>query len=140
MNWGLLTGPDRLVLEDGCQLRLLSAFEVLQARAQARDLAGEEREMALCANACLLAKAVLRDEKAKFRNGEEVLNQLTVEQINRLAKLWMEFNRQVNPGLGVEEGEADKLKKAWSTRLMSALSGACSVPSACCPPRRRRGK
>ena len=140
MDWGLLTGPDRLVLEDGCQLRLLSAFEVLQARAQARDLAGEAREMALCANACLLAKAVLRDGQPKFRDGEDVLSRLTVEQINRLAKLWMEFNRQVNPGLGVEEEEADKLKKAWSTPGRSGCTGACCEPSQPCPRKNGSGR
>lgn len=133
MDRGLLSGPDRLEMEDGQQMRLLSAFEVLQAKAEARGLADEARERALCANACLLAKAILRAGEPKFRNGEQVLRELTVEQINGLAKRWMEFNRQVNPGPGVDEEEADRLKKAWSTPGRSGCTGACCEPFQPCP-------
>ena len=128
MKWGLLSGPERLELEDGLQLRLLSAFEVLQARAEARDLAGEEREMALCANACLLAKAVLCDGQPRFRDGAQVLAELTVEEVQRLAGLWAQFNREVNPGADVDEAEVDRLKKAWSTPGRNGCTGACYVP------------
>ena len=130
-----MSGPDRLELEDGQQMRLLSAFEVLQAKAQARSLAGEEREVALCANACLLAKAILCDGEPRFRDGEQVLRQLTVEQIYDLASRWAAFNRQVNPGLGVDEEEADRLKKAWSTPGRSGYTGACCEPFRPCPRR-----
>ena len=125
MSWGLLSGPERLELQDGRQLRLLSAFEVLQARAQARELAGEEREMALCANACLLAKAVVCNGKPQFRDGEQVLAEMTVEEIEHLAGLWAGFNRRVNPGMRVDNTEVDRLKKAWSTPGKSGCTGAC---------------
>ena len=107
MKWGLLDGPERLELEGGRQLRLLSAFEVLQARGEARRLAGEEREMALCANACLLARAVLRGDEPEFRDGEQVLAELTVEEIDRLAGAWARFNRQVNPGAQIDEEQVE---------------------------------
>ena len=45
----MLERRERLKLEDGRELRLLSALEVLEAR--------REAEAALCANACLLARA-----------------------------------------------------------------------------------
>ena len=125
MSWGLLSGPERLELQDGRHLRLLSAFEVLQARAQARELAGEEREMALCANACLLAKAVVCNGKPQFRDGEQVLAEMTVEEIEHLAGLWAGFNRRVNPGMRVDNTEVDRLKKAWSTPGKSGCTGAC---------------
>ena len=125
MNWGLLDGPERLELGGGTQLRLLSALEVLQARAEARELAGEEREMALCANACLLARAMLRDGAMPFRNGAQVLAELTVEEIERLAGVWAGFNREVNPGVRVDDAEAERLKKAWSTPGRSGCTGAC---------------
>ena len=125
MNWGLLDGPERLELGGGTQLRLLSALEVLQARAEARELAGEEREMALCANACLLARAMLRDDATPFRDGAQVLAELTVEEIERLAGVWAGFNREVNPGARVDDAEAERLKKAWSTPGRSGCTGAC---------------
>lgn len=125
MNWGLLDGPERLELGGGTQLRLLSALEVLQARAEARELAGEEREMALCANACLLARAMLRDDATPFRDGAQVLAELTVEEIERLAGVWAGFNREVNPGVRVDDAEAERLKKAWSTPGRSGCTGAC---------------
>ena len=134
-----MSGPERLKLEHGQQLRLLSAFEVLQARAEARSLAGEEREMALCANACLLARAVLCHGAPKFRDGEQVLRELTAEQIGGLARLWMEFNRRVNPGPGMDEEEADRLKKAWGTPGRSGCTGACCEPSQPCPRRTGSG-
>ncbi len=135
MKWGLLSGPERLELEGGRQLRLLSAFEVLQARAQARELAGEEREMALCANACLLAKAVMRGHEPQFRDGAQVLAELTVEEIGQLAGLWARFNREVNPGPNVDDAEANKLKKAWSTPGRSGCTGACCEHFQPCPRR-----
>ena len=125
MNWGLLDGPERLELGGRTQLRLLSALEVLQARAEARELAGEEREMALCANACLLARAMLRDDATPFRDGAQVLAELTVEEIERLAGVWAGFNREVNPGARVDDAEAERLKKAWSTPGRSGCTGAC---------------
>ncbi|MBQ3557449.1 MAG: hypothetical protein IJA11_06600 [Oscillospiraceae bacterium] len=135
MQWGLLNGPERLELEDGRQLRLLSAFEVLQARAEARQLAGDGREMALCANACLLARAVLCGEAPQFRDGTQVLAELTVEEIERLAGRWARFNRTVNPGPKVDDEEADRLKKAWSTPGRSGCTGACCELFQPCPRR-----
>lgn len=135
-----MNGPERLEVEGGLQLRLLSAFEVLQARGEARALAGEERELALCANACLLAKAVLQGETPRFRDGEQVLREWTVEEISRLAKLWLEFNRKVNPGPGVAEEEADKLKKAWHTPERSGCTGVCCERFRPCPQRNGSGR
>lgn len=137
MNWGLLDGPEQLELEQGRKLRLLSAFEVLQARAEARHLVSEEREMALCANACLLAKAVLCGDAPAFRDGEQELEQLTVEEIQRLAGLWSEFNREVNPGPKIDDEQVDTLKKAWSTREERGCTGACC--EAFRPCRRKNG-
>ena len=57
----MLERRERLKLEDGRELRLLSALEVLEARREAEGLARGEAEAALCANACLLARALERD-------------------------------------------------------------------------------
>ncbi len=133
MDRGILAGPDRMELKDGRQLRLLSAFEILQARREAVWLAQEERERALCSNACLLARALLKDDAPVFQSGEQVLEQMTVEQIGSLSGLWADFNRKVNPGPDTGDDEVDALKKVWSTPGMSGCTGACCDPFQPCP-------
>lgn len=138
----LLAGRVRetLPLGDGTQLRLLTAFEILEVGREAAAMAQRDREKALCSNACLLAKAVVRDGIPVFRSGAEVLEKLRVEEIADLSRQWAAFNRRENPSPEDEKERVDTLKKAWSTRLMSALNGVCSAVLACFPPRRRQGK
>lgn len=123
----LLSAPKRLMLEGEDSLRLLTAMEVLEARREGAELAEGDREKALCANACLLARALERKGKPLFSSGRAVLEKMRVEEIARMAELWGEFNREVNPSVRLERKELDGLKKAWSTRRKSALCGACSV-------------
>ena len=112
MSWSILAGKDRLRLENGMQLRLLSALEVLQARREAGELAMEERERALCSNACLLAMA-LEDGAGQrvFADGRAVLAGLRLEEIASLARRWSQFNQEENPGLDVDEQQLEQLKK-----------------------------
>jgi hypothetical protein len=123
--WG---GASAVDWEDGETLRLLTAMEVLQARREAETLSqGDERERALCSNACLIARALERDGAPVYPSGKAVLEGMRVEEIGRLASVWAEFNRNCNPSAQEGEEAAQPLKKAWSTRLMSALNGACST-------------
>lgn len=122
----LLNRKDRLTLEDGTQLRLLSALEVLEARREGEELAQGEGERALCANACLLARALEENGKPVFPSGQAVLEQLSAREVARLARLWDELDRAENPSPEDGEEEARALKKAWSIRLMSAFAGVCS--------------
>jgi len=133
----LLSRRDRLTLEDGTQLRLLSAQEVLEARREAEKLAQGDGERALCANACLLARAL--DEKGKpvFDSGREVLENLSAREVARLAKQWDGLDRAENPSPEDGEEAVQAIKKAWSTRLMSAFAGVCSRPLGRSP--RKRG-
>ena len=64
MVWSILAGADRMELENGMELRLLSALEVLEARREAAQLAESQGERALCSNACLLAR--WRAEKSRY--------------------------------------------------------------------------
>lgn len=135
----LLGGRRRLDLGEGLTLRLLSAMEVLEARREAGALAQEGRERALCANACLLAKALERDGRPLFDSGRAALEGLRIEDIAALARRWARFSREENPS--PEEGEeADALKKAWSTRLRRAFAGVCSKHSGPSPRRRGQGR
>ena len=137
MGGGFWNGPDGVRVKEG-RLRLLSAREVLDARREGDALARDGRERALCRNACLIAKALERHGKAVFSDGAAALEGLRVEDIARLSDAWAAFNREHNPSALDGEQEIERRKKAWSTRLMSAFSGACSACSALCPPRSGR--
>lgn len=120
---------DHLPVAEG-ELRLLSAWEVLEARREGLELAGEGGERALCADACLVAKALTRKGRPVYSCGRQVLEDLRVEEIVRLADQWGEFNRARNPSPLDGGEETERRKKAWSTRLTRAFSGVCSVLSA----------
>lgn len=124
---GVRSGP-RLDLGEGRSLRLLTALEVLETRREAAELGQEEREKALCSNACLLSRALEKKGGPLYPNGQAVLQALRVEEIDQLAQRWSAFNQRENPSILMGEEEVNARKKAWSIRLMSALNGVCSGP------------
>lgn len=124
---GILSRPHRRKLDGGLELRLLSALELLEARREAGSLAQCGREQALCSNACLLARALERRGIPVYEDGAAVLNALTAGEIGRLSQQWAAFDLDNNPTPEDGEERWEPLKKAWSTRLMSAFSGACST-------------
>lgn len=85
---GLVAAADHKRLADGTSLRILTAMEVLQARREAWDLCNEEQELALCSNACILARAWERGKKPCYGSGEEILKKLSVSRILELAHTW----------------------------------------------------
>lgn len=111
MGLSILAGKDRKRLDNGMDLRLLSALEVLQARREAETLAQGERERALCSNACLLARALTAQNKPVFESGQAVLGALTVHEIAALSRQWREFDRSENPALEISAGELEDIKK-----------------------------
>ena len=127
MEHSILARRDRIALDNGMDLRLLSALEVMQARREAEELAGGDRERALCSNACLLARALEQSESRTpvFADGRGVLAALTVEEIAALARRWGEFNRAVNPGPGVDAEGLEIVKKNSVTAPMSDCAGGC---------------
>lgn len=134
MTGSVLNLPRTRELGGGWTLRLLSAWEELECRSEGEALAAEERDLPLCANACLLARALLQNGRSAFSGGREVLEKLTAGQIAELARRWGEFDRACDPAPWDEKAVAET-KKAWSTRLMSAFAGACSGRSGPCPPK-----
>ena len=138
MELGILAGPERADAGGGRTLRLLSAREVLEARREGDELARDGGERALCRNACLIARALEHRGRPVFESGQAALDALRVEDIAALADAWAGFNRAQNPSPLDGEQEIERRKKAWSTRIMSAFSGACSGCSALCP--RRNGQ
>ena len=113
MALSILAGRDRMALDNGFDLRLLSALEVLQARRESLELAGDGREQALCSNACLLARALEHEQSGEpvFPSGLAALAGLTVEEIASLAARWSEFSRSENPGPEISREGLEKLKK-----------------------------
>ena len=139
MDRAFWAGPDRVKVKEGT-LRLLSAREVLEARREGDALAQDGKERALCRNACLIARALERGGKPVFESGQAALDGLRVEDVARLADRWAAFNRECTPSPLDGEEEIQRRKKAWSTRVMSAFSGACSACLALCPPRIGRNR
>ena len=127
MALSILAGRDRLSLDDGFDLRLLSALETLQARREGMELAGDDRERALCSNACLLARALERSEDRKpvFSDGQAVLAGLTAEEIAALAARWSRFSRENDPGLDLSEEALEEVKKNSVTAPASGCAGGC---------------
>lgn len=116
MPLSILAGRDRMPLENGFDLRLLSALEVIQARREAAELAGDGRERALCSNACVLARALERteDQAPVFAGGREVLAGLTAAEIAALSARWAAFSRENDPGLELSYEELEKVKENLS--------------------------
>ena len=127
MDSSLLARQDRVHLDNGMDLRLLSALEVLQARREAGELACEDRERALCSTACLLARAQERTENHTpvFPDGQSVLAGLTVEEIGALAARWAQLRRRSDPGLDVSQTELEKLKKNFAGPPLNGSDGGC---------------
>ena len=127
MGLSILAEKDRISLENGMDLRLLSALEVLQARREAAQLAGEDRERALCSNACLLARALEKteDRSPVFADGQAVLAALTVEEIGTLARRWSEFHRSADPGLGLDREGLENVKKNSVLTGENGCAGGC---------------
>ena len=123
----ILAQRERVSLGNGMALRLLSALEVLQARREAGELAGEDRERALCSNACLLARALEQEEEHKpvFSDGRAVLAGLTVEEIGSLAARWSVLRRESDPGLNVKEEELENVKKNSAVTRENGCGGGC---------------
>ena len=138
MDWlKLAAGQEVKPMPGGFGLRLLSAMEVLEAKREAKTLSEENAEDgALCANACIIARAWVKQNQPVFASGEAVLKGLSVSQILRLSRLWVQFDREENPGINLTKEDLDALKKAWSTRPRNACAGVCSVPLGFCLPRR----
>ena len=119
MTLDMSGGGTLSIREDGLRV-------YLEARREATALAGEDRDRALCSNACLVARAVVRRGRPVYGSGEEVLHRLTVGQVETLARRWMAFYQEEGLGTGLERSRLDQLKKAWSTCRGSAFGGMCS--------------
>lgn len=107
----ILAQVDKMSLENGMELRLVSAWELLDIRREAMELSTVPEDRALCMNACLIGKALELEGEAVFDSGMAVLRGLSVEEIGSLAKEWGAFNQKVNPAPSLGEEALEELKK-----------------------------
>lgn len=115
-DWLRLAAQNHIkTLPDGKALRLLTSRELLEAKREAASLAANGKETAVCSNACILARAVLKKGQQLYHSGSEVLSLCTPEQIENLTKQWAAFNREENPGLATNGVRLDQLKKSLDT-------------------------
>ena len=108
----LAGGLTALPLADGAALVLLTSRQVLEAKGEALALAQEGLDPALCANACLVARALTRAGERIYPSGRAVLEALAPEDIESLAGTWAAFDRRENPGLGTHPARVEELKTA----------------------------
>ncbi len=73
-------------------LHAISAQELLQAHAQAKEMAEHQPEAeGLYLNACILAKAARKDGRRVFADGAHVMRMLSAEQIAQWAERYLEL-------------------------------------------------
>lgn len=107
----ILADVDRMALENGMELRLVSAWEVISIRQEADQLAGGAEHYPMCLNACLISRALEHEGSPVFSSGAKVLSGLTGEEIAQLARMWGRFNKSVNPSPSVSSEQLETLKK-----------------------------
>lgn len=107
----ILAQVDKMSLDNGMELRLVSAWELLGIRREAMSLSTSAEDRALCMNACLIGKALEAEGVAVFDSGKAVLQGLSVEEIGALAKEWGAFNQKVNPAPSMKKEDLEELKK-----------------------------
>lgn len=112
-DWLTLAGGlTALPLADGAALVLLTSRQVLETKREALALTQEGLDPALCANACLVARALTREGRRVYPTGRAVLESLSPEDIEDLARTWAAFDRRENPGLGVPPAQVEEWKTA----------------------------
>ena len=95
----------------GAAFRLLTDWELREAHREALSLAGEGQERALCSNACLVARGLVKqDGRPVYGSGAEVLKCLSPAQVQDLAGRWADFDRKENPGLGSDRQRVEEIK------------------------------
>lgn len=113
MDRGLLNlvAGERRVSRGEYELRILSAWELMQAQREAAEIPGEEETEALRRNAAILSRAVYRGGMRMFPSGQAVLEQWTGERIGGEMGAYRKLAEQVDPDCGQEERVRELMKE-----------------------------
>ena len=82
------------------KLRILTAWELLQAQAEAERCCETPEAMGLWQNACLIARAAVRWGRRRYRNGADVLRRCTPEEIEEWTLLYRRMAERLDPHCG----------------------------------------
>lgn len=93
------------------QMVLLTARALLALRLEA-ERAEDAYTQALCGNAALIAQCLRRDGEAVFASGDEVLDSLSVEEINSIVARYRQWSAQIDPAYGSDGESIEAIKKA----------------------------
>lgn len=93
----------------------------MQVRREAMELAVNEMDLPLCANACLVARALVCAGERVYTDGRAVLDGLSAEEIEALAERWAAFRREKGVGLGLGEKRLDALKASLAAQPRQRL-------------------
>lgn len=121
-DWLKASAPAALLpLEGGRALRLLTEAEEMAARREAMELAVNEMELPLCSNACLVARALVCEDERVYADGRAVMDGLSGEEIEALARRWAEFRREHGVGLGLGAERLERLKASLAAQPRQRL-------------------
>lgn len=93
----------RRVDRQGHELRILSAWALLQAQQEAETMEGPEETKALRGNACVLSRAVYRGGMRLFPSGQSVLESWSGEKIAEEMGAYRALAKRVDPDCGQEQ-------------------------------------
>lgn len=95
------------------RMRLLTAWELLEARAEAERCCTDAAALGLWQNACLLARAVTRWGRRPWADGAAVLKQCRPEEIEAMALRYQAMAECCDPHCG----QAEKKTEAMMEKL-----------------------
>ena len=93
----------------------------MQVRREAMELAVNEMDLPLCSNACLVARALVCEGERVYADGRTVLDRLSSEEIEALARRWAEFRREKGVGLGLGKARLEQLKEGLAAQPRQRL-------------------
>ena len=112
-DWLKVSAPAALLpLEGGRALRLLTETEEMQVRREAMELAVNEMDLPLCANACLVARALVCAGERVYADGCAVLDGLR-KKLKPWQSAGLRFAGRRAWGLGWERNDWTHSRPAW---------------------------
>lgn len=115
-----LLGGKREVDRDGHTLRLLTARELLMARAEAKELGAEKETEGLYIGACMLARAVTVHGARVFSGGTMVMETWSAEKIQEEMAAYRAMAEREDPHCGRQE-KMEQLMEALRQEPMERI-------------------